>query len=186
MAVQFRKPSRWFVSGVLGASVLIALIGVSSPDTAFFSSIFVIAPILALLTLGMLVHVVASRGRSLWFPVAMAALWAVAIISFFSGPRIRPYARWLFFSRSYKQEVLAEPPSATGDLRHMEGDGWGFAGADTSVYLVFDPGNTLSAAAARNASGTLAGIPCGISQVRRLEPQWYQVTLYTDEHWGQC
>jgi hypothetical protein len=38
-----------------------------------------------------------------------------------------------------KRKVLAQPASANGEFRHVEWDGWGWAGQDTTVYLVFDP-----------------------------------------------
>jgi hypothetical protein len=47
-------------------------------------------------------------------------------------------AKWFARSHDYKSEVLAQP-SSIGELRHIEWDGWGWAGQDTTVYLVFDP-----------------------------------------------
>ncbi len=95
------------------------------------------------------------------------------------------YARWLIWSRSYKAEVLAGSDPANGELRHIEWDGWGWAGMDTTVYLVFDPTNSLSRATGPSP-GKHAGIPCEIDRVKRLEDKWYTVQFYTDYDWKAC
>ncbi|MGC2528472.1 MAG: hypothetical protein WA639_12040, partial [Candidatus Acidiferrum sp.] len=92
--------------------------------------------------------------------------------------------RWLFFSHGYKSEVLAQSPK-NGELKHIEWDGWGWAGQDTTVYLVFDPTDSLSAAAKGNHPGKFDGIPCEVPVVHRLESYWYTVQFYTDEFWGR-
>jgi energy-coupling factor transporter transmembrane protein EcfT len=99
---------------------------------------------------------------------------------------IRTTARWLIWSNYYKARVLAEAPATNGELKHIEWDGWGFAGMDTSVYVVFDPTDSLSVAAKNRQSGKYSGIPCPVDIVRRLESHWYSVQFYTDESWGQC
>ena len=68
----------------------------------------------------------------------------------------------------------------------MEWDGWGFVGMDTTVYLVFDPTDSLSSAAATHQSGKFVGIPCKVPKVSRLENQWYAVTFYTNQYWDGC
>src|ERR1700720_3878037 len=94
-------------------------------------------------------------------------------------------ARWLIFSHRYKSRVLAQAASADGELRHIEWDGWGWAGQDTTVYLVFDPTDSLSAAASSHKPGKFNGIPCEVFLVRRMEREWYTVQFYTDEFWGK-
>jgi len=84
----------------------------------------------------------------------------------------------------YKAEVLVQP-IAKGQLKHIEWDGWGMAGQDTTVYLVFDPTNSLSSAAVSKRSGKFNGLPCEVFQVRRLENEWYTVQFYTNESWGK-
>ena len=65
--------------------------------------------------------------------------------------------------------------------------GWGFPGAgDTTVYLVFDPNNSLAAAAHSHAPGKYNGLPCEVFKVRRLEIHWYTVQFYTDTAWDDC
>jgi len=70
-------------------------------------------------------------------------------------------------------------------LKHIEWDGWGWGGQDTTVYLVFDPTNSLSAAAKVGQPGKFSGIPCEVFLVHRLESQWYTVQFYTNEFWGR-
>ncbi len=94
--------------------------------------------------------------------------------------------RWLTGSAKYKSELLAGPPTPVGELRHMEWDGWGMAGQDTSVYLVYDPQNSLASAARHNLSGKVPGIPCGVSEVGRLQDHWYYAVLYTNTFWEWC
>src|SRR5580698_10876482 len=77
----------------------------------------------------------------------------------FGYPRPINYARWLIWSRSYKAEVLAQPDSSNEELKHIEWDGWGWAGMDTTVYLVFDPTDSLSRADPRHPE-KYKGIPC--------------------------
>jgi hypothetical protein len=57
---------------------------------------------------------------------------------------------------------------------------------DTTVYLVFDPTDSLSAAARIHMAGKFIGIPCEVWAVRRLDRQWYAAYFYTNEGWGQC
>jgi hypothetical protein len=86
----------------------------------------------------------------------------------------------------YKEKVFAEPISAKGDLKHIEWDGWGMFGQDTSVFLVFDPTDSLAMAAISRLPGKFNGIPCEVFLVRRLESHWYTVQNYTDQGWGDC
>jgi hypothetical protein len=100
---------------------------------------------------------------------------------------LRSEARWLFSSRHYKAQVLAEPVPTNGELRHVIWDGWGFAGvAVTDVYLVFDPNDSLSAAAKSHSPGKFSGIPCEVNRVHRLESHYYTVFFYSDTSWGHC
>jgi Transposase len=45
----------------------------------------------------------------------------------------RDPVRWAVLSGVYRARVLAQPVPANGQFRHVEWDGWGFAGADTTV-----------------------------------------------------
>jgi hypothetical protein len=165
---------------------------VCQADTGFFLELFVVAPFLVILTVVSLVYTSIRRGRPkrLQLLSMVAILWAVPTSLFIydiNRPvRIRSSARWLLWSPKYKQEVLAQPTSPNGDLQHVEWDGWGMFGQDTSVFLVFDPTDSLSTPAHRHQSGKFKGIPCGVPLVTRLEKQWYAVLFYTNEYWGAC
>src|SRR5215831_4867862 len=94
--------------------------------------------------------------------------------------KVKTEARWLLSSRQYKSEVLSQSTPPNGELKHIEWDGWGWAGQDTNVYLVFDPTNSLSTAASTRLSGKFASIPCEVPKISRLESGWYTVTFYTN------
>ena len=106
--------------------------------------------------------------------IAGASVWNHSAVS--------TTARWWMWSRGYKSEVLSQPNSARGELKHIEWDGWGWAGQNTTVFLVFDPTDSLSAAARSHQPGKFAGIPSEICRVRRLESQWYTAQFYTNEY----
>ena len=118
--------------------------------------------------------------------LVLSAFVLIASVLAWNCPEVRTEARWLFSSSRYKSEVSAQPASASGEFKHIEWDGWGWAGQDTTAYLVFDPADSLSLAASSHLSGKFAGIPCGVPNVRRLESQWYVVTFYTNQDWGRC
>jgi hypothetical protein len=122
---------------------------------------------------------------------SLQPLFALTVFLVFSAVIVKKYSvvrddcRWTVWSHTYKPKVLAQPDSATGELKHVEWDGWGFAGAgDTTVYLVFDPKDALSAAARSHQPGKFVGLPCEVPLVHELESHWYAVRFYTDESWG--
>jgi hypothetical protein len=121
-----------------------------------------------------------------WRLLALAVYWA-AVAGFVANySDTRNAARWMVRSHWAKSEVLAQPQPANGELRHVEWDGWGFPGAgDTTVYLVFDPENSLATAAKSGKSGKYGGLPCEVYRVHRLQSGWYSVQFYTDEFWGR-
>jgi hypothetical protein len=123
----------------------------------------------------------------LFFVVAVLAFVVIAAFSEVENYLpVRTVARWLVRSHHYKAEVMVQPNSVNGELKHIEWDGWGFPGAgDTTVYLVFDPTDSLVAAAKTRQTGKFSGIPCEVFSVRRLERGWYTVQFYTDEWWGR-
>jgi hypothetical protein len=132
----------------------------------------------------------AAIGRKPSFCLAilsmLAVFWIFSFVFFINHHAIRNTARWSLWSRRYKAEVLAQSTPPNGDLRHVEWDGWGFPGAgDTTVYLVFDPTDSLAAAAKKHEPGKFDGIPCRVPRVSRLEDRWYAVLFYNDERWGK-
>jgi hypothetical protein len=124
-------------------------------------------------------------GKRLWLYAALsAALFVIGLATAWNFYAIRSAARWLAWSHHYKTEVLAQL-SVTGEMKHIEWDGWGWVGQDTTVYLVFDPTNSLSKAAREHRPGKFNGIPCEVPAIDRMEKNWYAVRFYTDERWGR-
>lgn len=122
-----------------------------------------------------------SKGHAVIFLVAGLLVILIAVAVAWNFYSIRTPIRWFLWSDTYKSEVMG----AKGELKHSEWDGWGFAGVDTNVYLVFDPADSLAAAAEKNNPGKLQGLPCEVCLVKRLESHWYTVQFYTGEFWGQ-
>lgn len=111
-----------------------------------------------------------------FFVVTLAVAWNLYTV--------RSAVKWLALAHRYKADVLAQS-NATGELKHIEWDGWGWAGQDTTVYLVFDPTDALSTASKNHVLGHFYGIPCEVVRVRKLEHRWYTVQFYTNEFWGR-
>ncbi len=127
-----------------------------------------------------------GRGR-LSVIAALLSYWLISGLIFRHFSEVRDASRWLFQAKTYKASVLALPAPPNGDFRHVEWEGWGFAGAgDTTVYLVVDPTDSLSEPAKNHLSGKFIGISCPVYRVHRLEKHWYTVAFYTDTAWGQC
>ncbi|MGA7916457.1 MAG: hypothetical protein WCA00_14575, partial [Candidatus Acidiferrales bacterium] len=113
--------------------------------------------------------------------LALSLLLLIGSVLVWNYSAVQTEARWLLSSRRYKSDVWSRPAPPDGELKHIEWDAWGWAGSDTTVYLVFDPTDSLSLAAATHESGKFAGIPCEVPKVSRLESQWYLVTFYTNQ-----
>jgi len=128
---------------------------------------------------------VAKKGRLrvIAFVVVMIYLF-VPILLLSNYSLVRDHIRWLLLSAGCKAKVLAQPPNE--QLKHAEWDGWGFAGVgDTTVFLVFDPTDSLAGASEALPPLKARGLPCEVVRVRRLDRQWYAVLFYTDTYWGQ-
>jgi hypothetical protein len=113
----------------------------------------------------------------------VVAYVSAAILLMWNYSFVRDHVRWLLFSGSYKARVLAQPPSE--EIKHAEWDGWGFAGSDTTVFLVSDPTDSLASATEALPPVRARGLPCEVVRVRRVERHWYVVLFYTDTYWGQ-
>jgi hypothetical protein len=169
----------------LGSLLIFFPIIIHDPTFGVILYLLVVAPIVSLFLL-----VIATRRKvhqRLAILSMLAVYWLVSWTLVKNSVDVRASSRWFIRSKDYKAKVLALPDSGNGEFRHIEWDGWGFAGAgDTNVYLVFDPSDSLSAAAKSHSPGKFSGIPCEISRIRRLESQWYSVVFYTDTGWGHC
>jgi hypothetical protein len=118
--------------------------------------------------------------------LAWSACVVFALLLLWKYFEVKTEVRWLLSSRRYKSEVSSQPTPLNGELKHIEWDAWGWAGQDTTVYLVSDPSDSLSLAASTHLSGKVAGVPCEVFKITRLESQWYIVMFYTNEDWSQC
>jgi hypothetical protein len=169
--------------GLAAVLVFLPLLVSSRADVLY---LFVIVP--ALVLMGICVLIYAAIRKQLSIAVTVAIFWAVSAVAFLYNFEIRTFARWHLWSGQYKSAILAEPTPANGDLKHIEWDGWGWGGQDFSVFLVFDPTDSLSGPARNNRSGKLNGIPFEVSGVRRLDAHWYLIIfdLYVDKSsWGK-
>lgn len=181
------SPSRWAKRAAFSVLIgTLAALLVFSPLIANLNGtdvlyIFLVAP--ALIVLDICVLMYAAVRKNLPLALLVVVFGAVSASLFFHQETVHIWAKWFFWSNGYRNAVLAEPASKNGDLRHIEWDGWGWAGSDTSVFLVFDPSDSLSKAATNDQSGKVEGIPCEVSLVRRMSSQWYLVYFeqYVDE-----
>jgi branched-subunit amino acid ABC-type transport system permease component len=183
-----------YLYAAFGALVLFAAIDICQSDTALFLNVFLVAPILFVGTIFLVVYAAINRKnrrRSFQQLATLAIFWVVATAFFLfdiGHPiAIRSTARWLVWSHDYKARVIAQPSPPNGELKHIEWDGWGILGMDTSAFLVFDPADSLSVASSSNQSGKFNGIPCRVFRVRRLEAHWYTVIYNTGPaYWDGC
>jgi hypothetical protein len=179
------KPFSWRLPLYAAAGACVVLLPImvyGSADMAVLYT-FGAAPIIAIL---LLVVVAVRRGlrRRLSALLALVAYVTVTGALFMARDELRPTLRWLLWSHRYKAQLLAVPHSANGELKHIEWDGWGWAGQDTVVYLVFDPTDSLSGAAKSHSPGKFRGMPCEVFRVQRLESHWYSVVFYTNTDWA--
>jgi hypothetical protein len=162
---------------VLGALILFSI---GPYDLSVVPYLFIVA----IVSLFLLNDAIGKRRRQSL--LALVIFWAVSAVLVKNYSSVRDECRWLVWSHEYKAKVLAQRDPGTGELKHIEWDGWGFPGAgDTTVYLVFDPTDALSVAARSHRPGKFGGLPCEVPLVRRLESHWYAVRFYTDEWWGR-
>ncbi len=129
--------------------------------------------------------------RMFWAPgrrASMAGLFVIHLLAAWlllaNFLPVRDALRWGLWSRRYKSALAAQRSPPIGEFGHVEWDGWGFPGAgNTTVYLVFDPKDSLAVAAQGNYPDGFLGLPADAARVRRLEKFWYAVTFFTDTTW---
>ncbi len=169
---------------IIGLSILIS----GAFDLIGLIYVYLGVPLASLL-FAVYVFVVARRKRQ-WpgLPILLIlpVFWAVTWMLFANDFDVRNAARWILEAKSYKAAVMSQPATSNDELRHVEWDGWGWAGMDTTVYLVYDPADSLAVPAKNHSSGKFRGIPCEVPRVQRLESHWYSVKYYTNETWNDC
>jgi hypothetical protein len=178
--------------GVIVAVPVSIAIALCTTNTAIFLEILMTF-LLGLLILGLSILLVNDKKRRpiLSMLCTVIVFWGtLTVLVIFDarhGQAIRSGCRWLLWSRDYKAEVLSQSVLANGDFRHIEWESSGWAGiADTDVYLVLDPTDSLAIPAKAHQSGKFNGIPCAVPRVYRLESHWYTVLFYTDWDWNNC
>src|SRR5664280_3012128 len=129
--------------------------------------ILVIGPIFCFSCL-ILLLIAAFRKRPLRCLSILLTIIAFLVVSWallVNENALRPALRWMLFSQRYKSELLAQPASANGELKHLQRDVWGWGPiGPTIVYLVFDPNDSLSTAAKSRRAGQFGGMPCEVSR----------------------
>lgn len=162
--------------------ILIEVISESRLGPGEFFYFLVFAPFAAII---LFVIAVNTKKPPAW---ATALLFCVAVALFgVKASAIRSQARWLLASGLARDRIALQVQPAAGQLKHVEWDGWGFAGAgETNVYLVFDPDDALRTAVNAKDPIRAKGLPCDVWKVNKLENQWYAVTFYTDTGWDDC
>ncbi len=174
------------LAALLCTPVLFLVLAVFQPESLIYG-LFVVPFITILLFLWAMKNAIAKRNRRCLAILSMLAIfWLLSVPLFQNYLAIRSAARWLIWSNDFKAKVTAQPTSANGDLKHVNWDGWGWGGENTEVYLVFDPTDSLSAAAKSHQPGKFSGLPCKVDRVLRLEPNWYAAQFYTDNDWNHC
>ena len=192
------EPSRfnWMLPLCAALAVVVVYLTMAlwAEDADLFASVLLIAPALILIGIALIAYALIvrkNRQKRLTLFSTVAALWVTAVAMFFLVEKydftIRTTARWLIWSHGYKAAVLAQPRSINGDFKHVQWDSWGIVPAGfTTVYLVFDPSDSLSTAAKSGRPGKFDGIPCAVPEVNQLEKSWYTVMFYTDDNWSHC
>lgn len=156
----------------------------------FFVGILLVIPALLVASMVLIVLFVRSvLGLGRLHPLSILAtlviLWVIPTsLIFYERERpvaLHERARWLAGANEYKGKVLAQPTS-NGEFRHIEWDEAGLAGvANRTVYLVFDPSDTLWAAVNSRRRDLFKNNPCEVRFTQRLESHWYSVVLDIDQ-----
>jgi hypothetical protein len=138
--------------------------------------VFLVIPALLVFGVGILIY--AAFHKNLRVASMLLIFWAASAFFLLHSTDIRTAFRWLLWSREYKRQVVAQTDSPNGDFKHIEWDGWGFAGMGSSVFLVFDPSDRLRATERSYQPRKAVISECeGIeSVVHRLENHWFIVT----------
>lgn len=181
---QATQAQRFLVYCVAGIVVFSPLV-ITSSDLSGLLYFLIAVPAVSI-ALG--IWIFQRKGRTRLMVIAtLLSYWLISGLIFRHFSEVRDASRWLFQAQTYKASVLALPVPPNGDFRHVEWEGWGFAGAgDTTVYLVVDPSDSLSGPAKNHLIGKFTGVSCAAYRIHRLEKHWYTVAFYTDTSWGQC
>ena len=170
------------VGALIGTSVLVVYI----PDIGQIFYFFIVAPSFSLILIVFAIWKRRSKARGSIL-LMLVPFWVVTVGVLWHAYTVRASIRWLLHSKAYKAGVLGRTQPLSGQLKHIAWDGWGgFGVGDTVVYLVFDPNDSLSAAARSDMPAKVGGIPCEFASAYRLESHWYSIEFYTGADWEHC
>jgi hypothetical protein len=170
---------------LLGTLVIFLTLAIFQSESLVY--LFFVVLISVILIVSAVISAIARKSRRCLSILSMLAIvWVLSVPLFKNYLAIRSAERWLIWSNDFKAKVTAQPTSANGDFKHLYWDGWGWAGMNTEVYLVFDPTDSLSAAVNSHQPAKFDGLPCKIDRVSRLEPNWYAAQFYTGTDWDHC
>jgi hypothetical protein len=174
------------LAALLGTPVIFLILAVFQRESLVY--LFFVVPIVSLILIVFAVYsaIAGKKGRVLSILSMLAIFLVLSVPLFKNYLAIRSAARWLIWSNDYKTKVTAQPIPANGNVKHLDWDGWGWGGENTEVYLVFDPSDSLSAAAEGHQPGKFDGLPCKVVRVFRLERNWYAAQFYTGTVWDHC
>ena len=174
------------LAALLSTPLIFLIVAIFQSESLVY--LFFMVPIISVVLIVFAVYSAITRKklRSVSILSMLAIFWVLSVPLFKNYLAVRSAARWLIWSRDYKAEVVAQPPPANGDLKHLDWDGWGWGGENTEVYLVFDPTDSLSVAARSHQPGKFNGLPCEVDRVFRLESNWYAAQFYTGTDWDHC
>jgi hypothetical protein len=148
-------------------------------DIGWLLYAFVVTPIVGIVLIAIAIGNKGGQRLAILSMLTVYAILSWAILRNYLDARSE--VRWLLQSREYKAKVLAQPNPKNGGLRHVEWDGWGMMGQETTMYLTYDPSNSLSHK--DTFTGKFGSLHCDVWRVKRLEDRWYSVTFYTDTGW---
>jgi hypothetical protein len=171
---------------LVGTPVIFLILAICQSESLVY--LFFVVPIISVVLIVFAVYSAIARKklRSVSILSMLAIFWLLSVLLFRNYLAVRSAARWLIWSDDYKARVVAQPAPANGDLKHLDWDAWGWGGENTEVYLVFDPTDSLAAAAGSHQPGKFNGLPCEVDRVFRLESNWYAAQFYTGTDWDHC
>ena len=183
-----REQSNWWLpmAALLGTPLIFFILAIFQSESLVY--LFFVVPIISMVLIALAVYSAITRKKGRCVPILsmLAIFWILSVPLFKNYLPIRSAGRWLIWSGNYKAMVSAQPNPANGNLKHLDWDGWGWGGENTEVYLVFDPTDSLSAAAKSHLPGKFNGLPCKVDRVLRLERNWYAAQFYTGTDWDHC
>ena len=174
------------LAALLSTPLIFLIVAIFQSESLVY--LFFMVPIISVVLIVFAVYSAITRKklRSVSILSMLAIFWVLSVPLFKNYLAVRSAARWLIWSDDYKARVVAQPAPANGDLKHLDWDAWGWGGENTEVYLVFDPTDSLAAAAGSHQPGKFNGLPCEVDRVFRLESNWYAAQFYTGTDWDHC